>query len=54
MSDRQAEEWWDVLSATERAWADAYLEARSPLAVLPREVPQPTGYTAPIGHEGAH
>lgn len=36
MSDRRAEEWWDVLSSTERAWADAYLDRRSPLALLPR------------------
>jgi hypothetical protein len=45
MSDRRAEEWWDVLTATEHAWADAYTHARSPLALMPREVPQPIGYT---------
>ena len=45
MSDRRAEEWWDVLSSTERAWADAYVDRRSPLALMPREVPQPIGYT---------
>lgn len=52
MSDRRAEEWWDVLSSTERAWADAYVDARSPLALLPREIPQPIGY-AVAEHDGS-
>lgn len=47
MSDNRAEEWWAVLSSTERAWADAYLDRRSPLALLPREVPQPIGFVEP-------
>ncbi len=52
MSDRRASEWWDALSATERAWADAYLNARSPLALLPREVPEPAGYTVAVPGDG--
>jgi len=44
MSDRRADEWWDVLTSIERAWSDAYTDARSPLALMPREIPQPAGY----------
>jgi len=45
MSDRSAADWYEVIEATRKAWADAYDDARSPLALLPREVPQPVGYT---------
>lgn len=39
MPDKKADDWWDVLWSTRQAWADAYLDPRSPLSVLPREVP---------------
>lgn len=36
MSDRRAEEWWEALTATERAWADAYALNGSRLEALRR------------------
>jgi hypothetical protein len=39
MPDKKADDWWDVLWSTRQAWADAYLDRRSPLSILPREVP---------------
>lgn len=36
MSDRKAREWWEALTATERAWADAYACDGSRLAELRR------------------
>jgi hypothetical protein len=49
MSDGRAEDWWDVLTSTRRAWADAYTDARSPLSLMPREVPQAAGFAMPGG-----
>ena len=43
MSDRRAEEWWDVLAWGRSAWADAYEGRRSRFAAFPREVPPPRG-----------
>ena len=37
MSDRRAREWWETLTATERAWADAYGRERSRLAEFTQE-----------------
>lgn len=37
MSERKAEEWWETLSSTERAWADAYARRDSLLAALHEE-----------------
>lgn len=34
MSDRRAREWWEALTATEHAWADAYAREGSRLAEL--------------------
>jgi hypothetical protein len=34
MSERKAQEWWDALTATEQAWADAYALRGSRLADL--------------------
>lgn len=34
MSERRAREWWDTLTGTERAWADAYGRRTSRLAEL--------------------
>lgn len=34
MSERRAREWWEALSSTERAWADAYAKKRSRLEAL--------------------
>lgn len=34
MSDRRAAEWWETLTATERAWADAYARRLSRLESL--------------------
>ena len=36
MSDRKAVEWWETLTATEQAWADAYARDGSRLAELRR------------------
>ena len=36
MPSRQAREWWDALTATERAWADAYAQRGSKLDALRR------------------
>jgi hypothetical protein len=34
MTERQAREWWNALSETERAWAEAYAREESRLAAL--------------------
>ena len=44
MSDRRADEWTDVLMSTRDAWRDAYNGERSPLALLPREIPAALGF----------
>lgn len=36
MGERKAREWWEALTATERAWADAYARDGSRLAELQR------------------
>jgi len=37
MNRRTAEQWWEALSATERAWADAYARRGSRLAAFTAE-----------------
>ncbi len=37
MTRRQAEEWWETLTATERVWADAYARRDARLAGLTRD-----------------
>jgi len=47
MSDRRASDWADVFDSTRTAWEDAYHDRRSPLAVLPREVPPAEDFAEP-------
>lgn len=54
MSERRADDWADVLDSTRAAWEDAYHDRRSPLAVLPREVPPAEGVSEPMRKLGLH
>lgn len=45
MSDARADHWWEVLWSTRAAWEAATSTRRSPLAVLPREVPVVVGFS---------